>query len=138
MNAETFLKGYLKAQEELELLSDQKKHIEQEMMPRSMEITGMPSAHNQNDKMAECMARLEEICIQIDKAVRKAVEQMDLIYATIDKVEDVKLRKVLYFRYIKGCTWSDIEDAIGYTDRHARRLKNIALEEVSKYIDDCK
>lgn len=132
---ESFLFGYLDAKRDLEILQQKKSIIENELLPRSPNMSGMPSGHAGSDRMAEYIIKLDEMQQKINEAIERACDRMKEIDEVISKVEDTTLKQVLFYRYIKGCKWDDIEETINYTERHLRRLKDRALEEVAKILN---
>ena len=60
------------------------------------------------------------------------MEELGLLYASIDDIPDSRLRRVFSFRYIDGLTWQEVAFRLGETDeQYPRRLHNQYLKQRS-------
>ena len=73
--------------------------------------------------------------IDLEKRVNARIGEMCQLKRTvmgmIDAVEDSRYREVLDCYYLKGMTWEEVADAMGYSLRQVFRLHRAALEEVT-------
>lgn len=77
--------------------------------------------------IAEKIAELEQIRIAY---IRKAIRHEKIVKKIIGQIQNVKNadhETVLYCKYIKGYTWQQISEQVGFTERHCQRLHKPAL-----------
>lgn len=105
---------------------------------KSPTISDMPKGKRDGDKMAEYMAKVDELQRELKKAYEKTLDEYQHIDALISLVEDAKLREVLTYRYIKGYKWEDIADALSYASSYIYKLRKQGLKAVERALDDVK
>lgn len=68
------------------------------------------------------------------KAKEKRLEELQSeAQSFIDTVEDPVKKRMLKYRYIDCCTWTDVSALMGYTERHLYRLEYEALSTMPAY-----
>ena len=112
--------------------------LQNEMLPKSPNMTGMPGSNNQGDKMAEYIVKVEEYTKNLQIAYDKAFREMVRIEALISLVDDSTLRQLLTYRYLKGAKWEEIAEMMNYSEQRMYQLRLDALRAVSNVIDDRK
>lgn len=73
------------------------------------------------------MARLDDLEKDRQKELEALTQAHERIETAINGLEDTREQDVLFYRYIKGLSWSEIGERIGYDERHARRIHGWAL-----------
>ncbi len=80
--------------------------------------------------------QLEEIVIRklkLEENVCDLVRQRAVINQILNKVEDERLSKLLYHRFIKGESWNKVAQAVGYQREHLiKEVYPRALESFEK------
>lgn len=74
------------------------------------------------------------LMVEIDKKKTKLAEENNRTYRVIEKVEDAKLRGMIYSRYILRKTWSQIGKDYNYEHSRTFEYRLICLDAVAKYI----
>ncbi len=75
------------------------------------------------ERMGRYLALRDEINADIDRLADLKQE----IRALIDSLPDETGRSVLEMHYLRGMTFGEIGDAVGYSPRHIRRIEKKAL-----------
>lgn len=73
------------------------------------------------------MARLDALEADKKKELCHMMEIHERIERAINSLENEQERDVLFYRYIKGLTWLEIAEQMGYTERQAHRFHGKAL-----------
>lgn len=73
---------------------------------------------------AQLRRTIKECGLRYDQAVSVCAE----IKATIESVPDPTERRLLWFRYIDGLTWAEIEEQLHYSMQHVHNIHNRTLE----------
>ena len=135
---ERYLFSYRDAVRERDAIRTKLEVIEEEMMPKSPSLSGMPGGGDSGDRMADYIARVEEYSSKLKLAYDKAYREMMRVDSVINLVEDPFLRQLMTYRYIKGYKWEVIADSMQYSEQRIFQLRLDALREASKILDDCK
>lgn len=138
LSAESILFQFLDAKRELKLIEGRIAMIRSDLLPKSPAMTGLPGSHDQKDRFADMMVKLDELCEQEDRQRRKAIHTMQVVEELIEKADDPLHKAILYDRYIMGNKWEAIADHMGYTVRRVLQLRKQALNELNKILDDGK
>lgn len=88
-----------------------------------------------SDKMAEVMADMEPLLLKQKKLQRALLAAEQETADLIGRLKDGKHRLVLTYRYTAGLSWENIGKRIGYDERHARRLRDEAVNLLCKSKD---
>lgn len=82
----------------------------------------------QRSRLENCIAQIDEWEREIDADLRELNEYKSFIYNT----KNNKHRDLLILHYIDGYTWEEASARVGYSERHARRIHEKAMLELSK------
>ena len=153
MNYDTvrWLERYMGAKErekrlkrEVENLQEEIERLRLETSYASSVMDGMTHSGTERDKMAEYIVRLEALEGKIAAALAREYEQIEVSHAirrevknVIDRLPEEGAQTLMFLRYIEGMTYERIADAMGYSDRHVRRLHEALLEECAELIKEC-
>lgn len=88
-----------------------------------------------SDKMADVMADMEPLLLKQKKLQRALLAAEQETADLIGRLKDGKHRLVLTYRYTAGLSWENIGKRIGYDERHARRLRDEAVNLLCKSKD---
>lgn len=73
------------------------------------------------------MARLDSLEEDKEKELCHMMQVYERVEKAINSLENEQERDVLFYRYIKGLTWLEIAEQMGYTERQAHRFHGKAL-----------
>jgi DNA-directed RNA polymerase specialized sigma subunit len=125
------LKEYVWLKKEIETQKERLEHIRSQLTSfQSPNLDGMPRSSFDFDRMAEAMAKIDELERLIMKKPDEHQTECNEILEAISEMPDSLERQLLRLRYIDGLDWFDIYERLNYehaqTHRiHARALKNI-------------
>lgn len=71
--------------------------------------------------------RVAEYGEKIEQSINQLASVSSEVLDAINQVQDTKLRRVLFLRYIRRMRWEDISDEMGYTKRNVTILHGKAL-----------
>lgn len=85
-----------------------------------------------HEEFSPAIARLRAYGKRITAKRRAVMEQYEKATAMIDRIRDVRGRKILRMRYMQRKTWEQIGEALCYDVRYCLRLHNKALDMIAK------
>lgn len=88
-----------------------------------------------SDRVADVMADMEELLKKQKRLQRDLLSAEQETADLIGRLKDGKHRLVLTYRYTAGLSWEKIGKRIGYDERHARRLRDEAVNLLCKSKD---
>lgn len=88
------------------------------------------------DKMSKYVYRLIELKDRYEAEGNRLLDKKEEIIENISKLEDFRLRQVLYLRYVATMKWEEISERLGYEDRYIYKLHGYALEELRRTLKD--
>ena len=139
MTAKEYLNQYHDALVEIETLTEEVQRLRSlaEKITVAFDSDGSAPGTRKTDKIEECVERIMESEEKIKARAEELAKIRQEVYDTIAKVQDSKLRTLLFMRYIGNKSFENISITMGYTYNHI--LKNIhpqALMEVSKILKE--
>lgn len=87
-----------------------------------------------SDKMTNVVSKILEIKDKCAERLERLDQARRNIERAIESVEDVDLRRLLRYRYIRGWNFQKIADRMNYSYRQATRLHGIALRNLDESI----
>lgn len=72
-------------------------------------------------------ATLDSLERDLEKERESREQVFEQVRTVIGSLEDEREQDVLFYRYIKGLSWREIGEKVGYDERHARRIHGWAL-----------
>lgn len=133
MTAKEYLMQYQRLTWEIERLDRDIRALEESIDDMSMNYDGMPRSGRISKKPEEIAVRLSAARNKKLSMQAKAIKKREEISATVGKVEDATLSRLLYDRYIELKSWKDTAEDIDKseywtrTDLHSRALKALAV-----------
>jgi len=134
MTAKEFLSKVLKAEHELEIIAEKKRHYN-DLICSIGANTGKavilkPTGASKTETAAVGLVFLNERLLQKEKEYAALVMKAEEL---IDKLPQDKFRKVLTYRYLCKDSWKTIRDKMDYKDeKSALRCHGYALREFQK------
>lgn len=103
----------------------------------SVASTGMPKSGNVTDRVGDIEAQIDEISREMLTERTKLLQKLSAIRSRmaavikqIEKITDDKLKALLISRYVKGMTWVQISEEMGYSEAYCKREMHLkALDE---------
>ena len=86
-----------------------------------------PGGGNSNRSFEERMGRYLALLDEINADIDRLTDLKQEIRTLIDTLPDEIRRTVLEMHYLRGMTFEEIGDAVGYSPRHIRRIEKQAL-----------
>ena len=136
MTAKTFLLSVLKAERELALICDRRRHYEDLIVAiganTGKAVIGKPSGVSKVETAAVGLVYLAE---QLRKKEEEYVRIIKKAEELIGKLPQQKFRDVLTRRYLIGESWKTIRDKMDYKDeKSVYRCHGYALRELQKLL----
>lgn len=92
------------------------------------------SGGGSQDKLSEAVAKIVDLEAEIDREIDHFIDARNTVTATIDKVKDARLHKILNMRYVRHKTWEQIACEMGISYQWVCKLHGIALQTVEKIL----
>lgn len=92
----------------------------------SMNNDGMPHGSNSSD-LSDYVALIDEKERELEKERYLRIKSYTEITNQIDLLENENERDVLHYRYIKGLSWWEVAEKMGYSERQIHRYHGNAL-----------
>ena len=136
-----FLNKYLDACKKVERIQSEIDEIKLLKMYPSSNTDGMPHGNDKGD-LSDYIVKISEKEEKLEKF--KNVKQIYFleIMNQIDLIENDTENAVLFYKYIKGMSWEEIADTLGYSVRqiyryHGSGLLNLELPKMSVNVSKC-
>lgn len=88
--------------------------------------SGMPRGSRQQD-LSDYVLRLEELEESLYTEGVERTKEYKEIMNSVQQLEDESERDILFYRYIKGLSFWEISDKMGYSERQIHRIHGRAL-----------
>ena len=98
---------------------------------RSPSFEGMGGSGS-GDKMSRSVERIIERSAKVDSLADEYTAKYEEIEQTIKTLGNDKLEKILELRYLNYMKWDEIVEYTHYSERQAKRLHGIALQNLLK------
>lgn len=134
MTAKEYMVRVRRAEQELEILAEKKRHYIDLMLSiganTGKAVIRAPSGSSKAETAAVGLVDLAE---QIDKKIQEYTQIVKKAEALIDKLPQEKFRKVLTYRYLCNLSWKTISDKLDYSDeKSVHTCHRYALRELQK------
>ena len=97
--------------------------------------SGMPRGGS-GDKSDAWDALSDELSVYQTKLLEQLRKEHE-IEDFLKQIPTARYRELLAARYIDLCTWEEVGDILGCSDRHAKRLHGAALNEARMIFGEC-
>lgn len=126
--AKEYLQEYQRARRKVEFLSEQIEELESKYkLPPAIQYSDMPKAHNSNRDLSDYIVKYERLVKKRETAMKKCMGRMDDITNRLNRMSNDDEKEVLWKRYVKDMSWTEVIESMPYTDRHIYRLHGTAL-----------
>lgn len=123
-----YLMRYRQMTRAVERIEEQIKDLRREKMNPAYIITNMPHGGNGVKDLSGYAAKLDELISMLVQTKYNRISAYTEIQKQIEMVPDEVEQELLFFRYIKGYSFSQIADAMEYSFRNVTRIHGKALE----------
>lgn len=132
MKAKDFMEQVEKAEKQLILISEQKRHLMDVATSIGVNLTGMPGKQRGSSRV-ENVVTIVDLANELIEKEREYVALVKKAEALIDKIPQEKFQMLLKLKYLSHCSWRTISDQLGYKDiKSAHRCHGYALIELQK------
>lgn len=124
------LQNMLYKRDQVESLEERIARLRSAMELGAQQLTAMPGSTDIKDRLAEDMAKLEDLEIQLyDKLHAVEIDKI-AVEEMIDTLDDARERRILHYRYIDDLAWDKVSEKIHYSISHCFRLHNSAIKKI--------
>lgn len=138
MEAKEYLQRYRFALQKIDLLTEQI-----ERLRSRAETTGGSfieygaSGGGPSSMVEQSVVAIIDLERELKEWIRLSVLEEREITRIIYSLENKEYMTVLAHRYIEGLLWKEIAIEMRYTERHVKRLHQMALREIDKVVTQC-
>ncbi|MBQ1376264.1 MAG: hypothetical protein II705_08565 [Clostridia bacterium] len=125
-----FLEKYIDSGRQIEELEEERRTWRVRGERVTVNITGMPRSGRICDNVGEAAVRIAGLDKLITARLSRLASMRKSVEEQISMVDDDKLRKILYLKYIYGNTLEQIAEKLNYGYRHTVRLHKRAVDEI--------
>lgn len=97
-------------------------------LPRAIRYDGDGGGPGKPRDLSDFAAKVDQLQTKLIKAKDRAVSARLEITSRIDAMQDDTEKLLLRLRYIRGMTFDEVADAMGYSWRHVIRIHGSALQ----------
>ena len=91
----------------------------------SQAVNGAPFSHGPNKKYNNCQSKVETNAVKIislEESLKNDMAELSKLtqkfLTALDKIEDIKYRELLTYRYLCGNTWEQVAEQMNYSYMH--------------------
>ena len=107
---------------EIEMYEQMIKKLQSEAEITTQKITGMPSSGNVSDKVGQIAADIADYKALIDCDKKKCKYELEKLHKYIQSIDDSLTRQIFTLRFINGCNWNKVADAIGSSEYSVKHI----------------
>lgn len=136
MRAKEFMEQVRRAEEELQLIADQRQHYLWLGGALGANFGGMPGAHDNHSRVEVAAVGMADLAAELDKKAATYAETVRKAQALVDQIQVPNFRKVLVYHYFLGKPMKEITGIMGYQDeRSVYHVRSYALQELQKLLE---
>lgn len=124
------LRRYKSISDEIEDLTRERESWRERGLALTARLSDMPRGGVASDKTGDAAARIADIDALIIRRTKELAGLREDIGRMIGTVGDDTQRRLLYLRYIEGCTWEAIAERMHYSYQWVCILHGRALEAI--------
>ena len=133
MTAKEYMVRVRKAETELRLIAEKKRHYQELGTSIGVNLSGMPAGKQNKSKVEMSAIGVADLLQQLERKEKEYARVVKDAEEIIDKLPQEKFRMVLVLRYICGHSWKLIRDEMDYEDeKSVFRCHGYALKELQK------
>ena len=85
-----------------------------------------------SDKVQTAAVEVAELTDKLNQKLHQAIMVQENIKKLLESLDDIKLRQLIYYRYINGMRWEEIAVRMDFNYRWVLRLHRKALNQISE------
>jgi hypothetical protein len=94
------------------------------------------SSSRNGDPMSDFMVKKEKILCEINRLQDEYEQYRLFMSGFVKRLRKPAYKKILYGVYFNGKELKDVADGIGYSYRHTQDLRDVAIQELQKIMDE--
>lgn len=94
------------------------------------------SRSRNSDQMSDFMVNKERLLCEINRLQNEYEQYRVFMSNFVKRLRKPAYKKVLYGIYFNGKELKDVADEIGYSYRHTQDLRDVAIQELQKIMDE--
>lgn len=137
MTSKAFFQSVARARETLRMLQEEKEsYLDQATSLGGMGDTMIRSTEKRS-RVESAAIRLAEITEKLNAQAQQYLDILEQARQIIGRLENIRHRQVLTYRYLCGYDWAEIQQKLGYQDpKSAYRVHGWALKEADQVLRD--
>lgn len=116
MTAKEFMAQVRKAEVELKLIHERKRHYQELATSIGVKLTGMPSSKQGGSSVESGAIGLVDLANELSRKEKEYVATVKKAEGLIAKIPQEKFRMMLVLKYICGHSWKLLRDEMDYAD----------------------
>ena len=89
-----------------------------------------------SDKVQTAAVEVAELTDKLNQKLHQAIMVQENIKKLLESLDDIKLRQLMYYRYINGMRWEEIAVRMDFNYRWVLRLHRKALNQLSEQANE--
>lgn len=85
-----------------------------------------------SDKVQTAAVEVAELTDKLNRKLHQAIMVQENIKKLLESLDDIKLRQLMFYRYINGMRWEEIAVRMDFNYRWVLRLHRKALNQISE------
>lgn len=85
-----------------------------------------------SDKVQTAAVEVAELTDKLNQKLHRAIMVQENIKKLLESLDDIKLRQLMFYRYINGMRWEEIAVRMDFNYRWVLRLHRKALNQISE------
>lgn len=85
-----------------------------------------------SDKVQTAAVEVAELTDKLNRKLHQAIMVQENIKKLLESLDDIKLRELMFYRYINGMRWEEIAVRMDFNYRWVLRLHRKALNQISE------
>lgn len=126
-----YLESYMPIVKAVKRIQEEIEQLRIDKMFPSIEINDMPHGTEQKD-LSDYIVKLNDLEQKLINTQKIKIELYTRILEEIENLDNETEREVLTYRYIRGYSWEQICEEIGYSYKQTHRIHINALQHFEK------
>ena len=127
----SYLKQYRSLSMEIDRISEELQRWQDLATRISPSYSDMPHGGG-SDKVQTAAVEVAELTDKLNQKLHQAIMVQENIKKLLESLDDIKLRQLMFYRYINGMRWEEIAVRMDFNYRWVLRLHRKALNQISE------
>lgn len=127
----SYLKQYRSLSMEIDRISEELQRWQDLATRISPSYSDMPHGGG-SDKVQTAAVEVAELTDKLNRKLHQAIMVQENIKKLLESLDDIKLRQLMFYRYINGMRWEEIAVRMDFNYRWVLRLHRKALNQISE------